>query len=128
MSAFIDACVMFCKEKPAGTVALHAWPFLLHRIRLEALSYCRRMPEKRNSSKHTSLGDNFNYVKLSFVFCPVSMFKPRRDSLQTPSNRIVALPITDAATINARMPRNEKTRLIRLRIGGLWVNLATEQI
>jgi hypothetical protein len=58
---------MFCKEKPAGTVALHAWPFLLHRIRLEALSYCRRMPEKRNSSKHTSPVDNLSYVKFSFA-------------------------------------------------------------
>jgi hypothetical protein len=45
---------MFCKEKPAGTVASHAWPFLLRRIRLEALSYRRRMPEKRNTFKLTT--------------------------------------------------------------------------
>jgi hypothetical protein len=49
---------MFCKEKPAGTVASHAWPFLLRRIRLEALNYRRRMPEKRNTPKHTSSVDN----------------------------------------------------------------------
>jgi hypothetical protein len=54
---------MFCKEKPAGTVASHAWPFLLRRIRLEALSYRRRMPEKRNTSKHTKCVDNFFYGK-----------------------------------------------------------------
>jgi hypothetical protein len=45
---------MFCREKPRGTVASHAWPFLLRGIRLEALSYRRRMPEKRNTPKHTS--------------------------------------------------------------------------
>jgi hypothetical protein len=33
------------QEKPAGTVASHAWPFLLRRIWLEALIYRRRMPE-----------------------------------------------------------------------------------
>jgi hypothetical protein len=54
---------MFCREKPAGTVASHAWPFLLRRIRLEALNYRRRMPEKRNTSKHTSSVDNFFYGK-----------------------------------------------------------------
>jgi hypothetical protein len=44
---------MFCEEKPAGTVASHAWLFPLRRIRLEALSGRRQMPEKRNTSKHT---------------------------------------------------------------------------
>src|SRR5579859_66856 len=57
---------MFCKEKPAGTVASHAWPFLLRRIRLEALSYRRRTPEKRNTPKHTTDVDNLYYVKLKF--------------------------------------------------------------
>jgi hypothetical protein len=56
---------MFCREKPAGTVASHAWPFLLRRIRLEALNYRRRMPEKRNTSKHTSSVDNLYYVKFN---------------------------------------------------------------
>ena len=42
---------------------MHAWPFLLRRIRLEALSYRRRMPEKRNTSKHTKCVDNFFYGK-----------------------------------------------------------------
>jgi hypothetical protein len=111
----------------AGTAASPARSFLLRAFRPLSLDLSSVDAANRNRLKHTSLFDNFNYVKLSFVFCPVSMFKPRRDSLQTPSNRIVALPITDAAAINARVPRNEKTRLIRLRIGGLWVNLATEQ-
>jgi hypothetical protein len=61
MSVFVDACVKFCKEKAAGTVASHAWPFLLRRIWLEALSCRRRMPEKRSSSKYTSPVDNFFY-------------------------------------------------------------------
>lgn len=74
MSVFVDACVKFCKEKAAGTVASHAWPFLLRRIRLEALNYCRRMPEKRNSSKHTNESDNFFYVK-----CRIPKFIGRRN-------------------------------------------------
>jgi hypothetical protein len=50
---------MFCKEKPTGTVASHAWPFLLRRIRLEALNYRRRMPEKRNTFKLTTCQSHF---------------------------------------------------------------------
>jgi hypothetical protein len=50
---------MFCKEKSRGTVASHAWPFLLRKFRLEALSYRRRMPEKRNSPKHTNDVDSW---------------------------------------------------------------------
>ncbi|NPT43464.1 hypothetical protein GNZ12_19560 [Paraburkholderia sp. 1N] len=61
MSVFVDACVKFCKEKAAGTVASHAWPFLLRRIWLEALSCRRRMPEKRNTSIGTTDVDNFFY-------------------------------------------------------------------
>jgi hypothetical protein len=33
MSAFIDACVMFCKKKASRTVASRAWPFLLREMR-----------------------------------------------------------------------------------------------
>jgi len=41
MSAFVDAGVMFCNEKAAGTVASLAWPFLLREIRPRALIYRR---------------------------------------------------------------------------------------
>jgi len=55
---------MFCKEKPRGTVASHAWLFLLRRIRLEALSCRRQIPEKRNTSIGTT-EDKLCYVKLN---------------------------------------------------------------